>query len=183
MILGGAVVMWLAFGVLGQANPAQLITTKVATSSATVDQLDGANAWERFRLPNSGPAAAGGKLHMIRPASDSNIPWTALLIGLWIPNFFYWGLSQCIVQRTLGSKSPAKGQKSIVFAAALKLHIPFIVVIPGILYFNLFSGELRDEAIRKNQSTDLINLEPSKGAKLVGIGVVLATLLLYALFW
>ena len=57
------------------------------------------------------------------------------------------------------------------------------MVIPGILYFNLFSGELRDEAIRKNQSTDLINLEPSKGAKLVGIGVALATLLLYALFW
>ncbi len=183
MILGGAVVIWLAFGALGQADLAQLITTKVATSSATVDQLDGANAWERFQLPNSGAAATGGKLPMIRPASDPSIPWTALLIGLWIPNFFYWGLSQCIVQRTLGSKSPAKGQKSIVFAAALKLHIPFIVVIPGILYFNLFSGELRDEAIRKNQSTDLINLEPSKGAKLVGIGVVLATLLLYALFW
>ena len=32
-------------------------------------------------------------------------------------------------------------------------------------------------------TTDLINLESSKGAKIVGIGVVLATLLLYALFW
>jgi SSS family solute:Na+ symporter len=158
LILGGAVVMWLAFSALGQADPAQLITTKVATSSATVDQLDGANAWERFQLLNSGPAAAGenlagGKLHMIRPASDPSIPWTALLIGLWIPNFFYWGLNQYIVQRTLGSKSLAEGQKGIVFAAALKLLIPFIVVIPGILCFNLFSGELRDEAVRKNQST------------------------------
>ena len=107
LILGGAVVMWLAFSALGQADPAQLITTKVATSSATVDQLDGANAWERFQMLNSGPAAAGenlagGKLHMIRPASDPSIPWTALLIGLWIPNFFYWGLNQYIVQRTLG---------------------------------------------------------------------------------
>lgn len=32
-------------------------------------------------------------------------------------------------------------------------------------------------------TTDLINLESSKGAKVGGIGVVLATLLLYALFW
>lgn len=158
LILGGAVVMGLAFSALGQADPAQLVTTKVATSSATVDQLAGANAWERFQLLNSGPAAtgenlAGGKLHMIRPASDPSIPWTALLIGLWIPNIFYWGLNQYIVQRTLGSKSLAEGQKGIVFAAALKLLIPFIVVIPGILCFHLFSGELRGEAVRKNQST------------------------------
>lgn len=158
LILGGAVVMWLAFSALGQADPAELITTKVATSSATVDQLDGANAWERFQLLNSGPATAGenlagGKLHMIRPASDPSIPWTALLIGLWIPNFFYWGLNQYIVQRTLGSKSLAEGQRGIVFAAAMKLLVPFIVVIPGILCFNLYSGELRSEAARKNLTT------------------------------
>ena len=79
---------------------------------------------------------------MIRPKEDSDIPWTALLIGLWIPNFFYWGLNQYIVQRTLGSKSLAEGQKGIVFAAALKLLIPFLVVIPGILAYNLFSGDL-----------------------------------------
>lgn len=79
---------------------------------------------------------------MIRPKEDSDIPWTALLIGLWIPNFFYWGLNQYIVQRTLGSKSLAEGQKGIVFAAFLKLLIPFVVVIPGILAFNLFSGDL-----------------------------------------
>lgn len=158
LILGGAVVMWLAFSALGQADPAELITTKVATSSATVDQLDGANAWERFQLLNSGPATAGenlagGKLHMIRPASDPSIPWTALLIGLWIPNFFYWGLNQYIVQRTLGSKSLAEGQRGIVFAAAMKLLVPFIVVIPGILCFNLYSDELRSEAARKNVTT------------------------------
>ena len=67
-----------------------------------------------------GENLSGGKLHMIRPASDPSIPWTALLIGLWIPNFFYWGLNQYIVQRTLGSKSLAEGQRGIVFAAAPK---------------------------------------------------------------
>jgi solute:Na+ symporter, SSS family len=89
-------------------------------------------------------------LHMVRPASDPAIPWTALVVGLWIPNFFYWGLNQYIVQRTLGSRSLAAGQKGIVFAAGLKLIIPFVVVIPGILAYNLFNEDLQREAGRKN---------------------------------
>jgi len=163
LILGGAVVMWLAFAALRDANPADLIQTKVANSLATVDDLRDAGGWERFKLLNDGrdgEAAAvtgknlsGGKLHMIRPNDDPSIPWTALIIGLWIPNFFYWGLNQYIVQRTLGSKSLAEGQIGIVFAAALKLVIPFIIVIPGILCFNLYSKDLRGEATRKNQIT------------------------------
>jgi len=163
LILGGAVVMWLAFAALRDADPAELIQTKVANSLATVEDLREAGGWERFKLLNDGrdgEAAAvtgenlsGGKLHMIRPKDDPSIPWTALIIGLWIPNFFYWGLNQYIVQRTLGSKSLAEGQIGIVFAAALKLIIPFIIVIPGILCFNLYSKDLRGEAARKNQIT------------------------------
>ncbi len=71
---------------------------------------------QRFWDLNQGPLPEG-KVHMVRPASDTKIPWTALLIGLWIPNFFYWGLNQYITQRTLGSKSLAEGQKGVVFAA------------------------------------------------------------------
>lgn len=156
LILGGVVVMVLAFNLLAEKPAEELILTKVANSEATVEDLEGAGAWERFMLLNdgvdgeaearNGPNGSGGKVHMIRPKEDSDIPWTALLIGLWIPNFFYWGLNQYIVQRTLGSKSLAEGQKGIVFAAALKLLIPFLVVIPGILAFNLFSGDLLNAA-------------------------------------
>jgi SSS family solute:Na+ symporter len=163
LIVGGAIVMWLAFGVLRTADPAELIQTKVANSQATVEDIRNAGAWERFKLLNdgrdgeavavSGENLSGGKLHMVRPKDDPSIPWTALIIGLWIPNFFYWGLNQYIVQRTLGSKSLAEGQKGIVFAAALKMIIPFIVVIPGILCFNLYSKDLRAEAVKKNEAT------------------------------
>jgi SSS family solute:Na+ symporter len=40
----------------------------------------------------------------------------------------------------------AQGQKGIVFAAFMKLLIPFVIVIPGLIAFNLFSGEMRLEA-------------------------------------
>jgi SSS family solute:Na+ symporter len=161
LILGGVVVMWFAFASLAERPPEELILTKVANSSATVTDLEQAGAWERLILLNDGkngeavavdgPNQSGGKMHMVRPKEDSDIPWTALLIGLWIPNFFYWGLNQYIVQRTLGSKSLAEGQKGIVFAAMLKLVIPFIVVIPGILAFNLFSADLKGSAEQSNK--------------------------------
>lgn len=156
LILGGAIVMFLAFSTLADKPADELILTKVANSDATVEQLESAGAWERFMLLNdgvdgeavarNGPNGSGGKVHMVRPLQDSDIPWTALLIGLWIPNFYYWGLNQFIVQRTLGSKSLAEGQRGIVFAAFLKLLIPFLVVIPGILAYNLFSQDLFNAA-------------------------------------
>lgn len=155
LILGGVIVLVLAMNAMGQKSPDELILTKVATSTATVEQLADASAFERFQMLNSGPAVAGpngagGKLHMVRPLSDPAIPWSALIVGLWIPNFFYWGLNQYIMQRTLGSKSLAEGQKGIVFAAFLKLIIPFVVVIPGMLAYNLYSGDLRQQGELKN---------------------------------
>lgn len=156
LIVGGAIVMFLAFETLSEKPAEELIQTKVVNSDATVADLEGASAWERFMLLNdgtdgeaivvNGDNGSGGKVHMVRPKEDSDLPWTALLIGLWIPNFFYWGLNQYIVQRTLGSRSLAEGQKGIVFAAGLKLLIPFLVVIPGILAYNLFSADLFDAA-------------------------------------
>lgn len=82
------------------------------------------------------------KLHMILPANNPEIPWTALVIGIWIPNFYYWGLNQYITQRTLGAKSLKQGQMGILFAAGLKLLIPFIVVFPGIMAFQLYKGQM-----------------------------------------
>ncbi len=147
LIVGGAIIAYLAMRLLGNADPAALAAT--ATTSVDPAQLADAGALERLQLLNAGDWEAG-KLHMVRPAADPEIPWTALVVGLWIPNFFYWGLNQYITQRTLGSKSLAEGQRGVVFAAFLKLLIPFVVVIPGILAYNLFTSDLETAAVVKN---------------------------------
>ncbi|MBN2246375.1 MAG: sodium/solute symporter, partial [Candidatus Aminicenantes bacterium] len=49
--------------------------------------------------------ANADKLHMILPSDHPVLPWTALVIGLWIPNFYYWGLNQFITQRSLAAKT------------------------------------------------------------------------------
>ena len=147
LIIGGAIIAYLAMRLLGNSDPAALAAT--ATTSVDPAQLADAGAIERLQLLNAGDWQAG-KLHMVRPPDDPEIPWTALVVGLWIPNFFYWGLNQYITQRTLGSKSLAEGQRGVVFAAFLKLLIPFVVVIPGILAYNLFTSDLETAAVVKN---------------------------------
>jgi len=149
LIAGGAVVMVMALRALGAADPAALVSTAVVPGLDPA-QLADAGAWERIRLLNGGPLPEG-KLHMVRPASDPSIPWTALVVGLWIPNFFYWGLNQYITQRTLGARTLNEGQRGIVFAAFLKLVIPFIVVFPGIMAFNLFNADMRQLGADRNR--------------------------------
>jgi SSS family solute:Na+ symporter len=136
LIVGGVIVTYLAFQALGSAEPTAI--------GLAADQAS-AGAVERFTELNR------HKLHMALPASDLILPVTALMVGLWIPNFYYWGLNQYITQRTLGAHSVAAGQRGIVFAAALKLIIPFIIVIPGIIAFNLFAGDMRDRAAPENK--------------------------------
>jgi SSS family solute:Na+ symporter len=140
LILGGAVIMWYAFHHLGEVDEAAAIVN-VGTGEVEVMELAADKGpVERFMQLNR------QQLNMFLPKSDTVLPWTALLLGLWIPNFYYWGLNQYITQRTLGSSSLSEGQKGIVFSAFLKLIIPFVVVIPGIIAFNLYSREMRLEA-------------------------------------
>jgi len=88
---------------------------------------------------------AGDKFHMILDRSNpefSNLPGIAVLIGgMWIANLYYWGFNQYIIQRTLAAKSLAESQKGIAFAAFLKMIIPLIVVIPGIIAYVMFTQQ------------------------------------------
>lgn len=65
-----------------------------------------------------------------------DLPGLAVLVGgMWVANLYYWGFNQYIIQRTLAAKSLAESQKGIAFAAFLKLIIPLIVVVPGIVAY------------------------------------------------
>ena len=66
------------------------------------------------------------------------LPGLGVLIGgMWIANLYYWGFNQYIIQRALAAKDVKEAQKGIVFAAFIKILMPFIVVIPGIAAYVL----------------------------------------------
>jgi SSS family solute:Na+ symporter len=104
---------------------------KVLPGGGIIDGL--VHVWEQ----------APDKFHMIISQSNpefNNIPGIAVLIGgLWVANLYYWGFNQYIIQRTLAAKSLPEAQKGIVFAGFLKMIIPLIVVIPGIVAYVMFT--------------------------------------------
>ena len=80
------------------------------------------------------------KFRLIYPATDPNYPWFGIFtlflsIGIW-----YNCTNQFIVQRCLGARSEWDARMGVIFAGFMKLTIPFLVVIPGIVAFKLFPG-------------------------------------------
>lgn len=65
-----------------------------------------------------------------------DIPGITVIVGaLWLTNLGYWGFNQYIIQKGLAAKSLAEAKKGMIFAAFLKILIPFIVCIPGVCAF------------------------------------------------
>lgn len=139
LIVGGAIVLVLAFEALD--NPSGYEGVDAAAVHQSLGVAEGAPLMDKLGVLKD------RKMHMVLPRSSDFLPWTALLLGIWIPNLYYWGLNQYIMQRTLGAHSLREGQRGVVFAAFLKLIIPFIVCIPGIIAFTLYSGRMHQNAM------------------------------------
>jgi SSS family solute:Na+ symporter len=78
-----------------------------------------------------------GLLHMAKPP-DSELPITGFFIGNLFGGIFYWCMDQTNVQRVLGARSVDQGQKGAIFAGFLKLLIPFVLVLPGVIAHALY---------------------------------------------
>ena len=143
LIAGGAVIMVLALMALDQ--PAQFEGVDPAAVAQTLGVAVDAPLTDKLA------ALKSQSMHMVLPSTSDFLPWTALLLGIWIPNLYYWGLNQYIMQRTLGARSLAEGQRGIVFASFLKLLVPFIVCIPGIIAFPLYQAKMQDNAMQDAQ--------------------------------
>ncbi len=115
---GGALVLWLGFAAVGEGQGV----------------LAGAAV---FFAENR------ERLRAVLPADHPEVPWTAVFVGgLWVAQFFYWGVNQFITQRTLAARSLAEGQRGILVAAWLKILVPFLICLPGILAVQLYGDRI-----------------------------------------
>ncbi|KAA5821186.1 solute:sodium symporter family transporter [Algibacter amylolyticus] len=73
---------------------------------------------------------------------DSSIPFATIFTGMMLVQLFYWGTNQQIIQRALGAKNLAEGQKGLTLAAFIKILGPIIVVLPGIIAYHKWGGEV-----------------------------------------
>ena len=81
------------------------------------------------------------KLNAIGSGSDPT-PFGTLFTGMIFANLFYWCTNQYVIQRTLGSKSLAEGQKGVLFSGFYKVLVPFMMMIPGVIAYHLYGDSL-----------------------------------------
>ncbi|MFQ3575464.1 MAG: sodium/solute symporter [Cytophagales bacterium] len=121
---------------------------------------------------------SSGKLHSLLPADNKELPWTNVMLGaLWILHLNYWAVNQFITQHSLATSSLSEGQKGILFAATIKLFIPFVIVFPGVIAFELFEGaEIKPDDVYASLMSLLVP-HGMKGILLcILMGAVLSTL-------
>jgi transporter, SSS family len=117
LLLGGLLVPVLALYQIGNGNPADGMV-KVFENSP-------------------------GKFDVIGDA-DSVLPFSTLFTGLVINQLYFWCMNQTIVQRVLGAKNLKEAQKGLLYTGLLKLLVPFIIVLPGVIGYYYFSTAYYD---------------------------------------
>lgn len=69
---------------------------------------------------------------------DSVLPFSVLFTGLMINQIYFWGMNQAIIQRAFGAKNLVEAQKGLLYTGVLKLFVPLIIVLPGLIAFYYF---------------------------------------------
>jgi len=70
------------------------------------------------------------------------VPFATIFTGMMLVQLFYWGTNQQIIQRALGAKNLAEGQKGLLLASFIKILGPLILVLPGMIAYHYFDGGL-----------------------------------------
>lgn len=76
--------------------------------------------------------------NLIRPASDPNYPWYAILFGYPVSAVAFFCTDQAMVQSVLGAKNLEQGQLGVSFIGWLKILSLPLFIIPGIICYELF---------------------------------------------
>lgn len=84
-------------------------------------------------------------------SETASVPFATIFTGMMLVQLFYWGTNQAIIQRALGAKNLEEGQKGLMLAGCIKVLGPLVVVLPGIIAYHIFEGNLTnpDEAYPK----------------------------------
>lgn len=145
--LAGGGSVWTGFKVMIEHNQAQSGVFQEAVDHVKDHILPGAEHYNR--------------LSVIQPLTHETTPWSH-----WVLSFFYIGLwytviNQFMIQRVLAARSLYDARMGIVFAGFLKLLLPFVVVVPGLIFFALhpeilLQGNL--DAIRPEADRTYINM-------------------------
>ena len=92
---------------------------------------------------------ASEKMHVVLPSDHPAYPFPATMLGgFTVLGVYYSCLNQTMVQRVLGARTEWDARMGSMAACYIKLMLPFVIVLPGIITFVLFPNlEEPDKAL------------------------------------
>lgn len=70
-----------------------------------------------------------------------NVPFAAIFTGMLLINIYFACTNQVIIQRALGAKNVAEGQKGVLLAGIIKIVSILILIVPGIIAYHLYGSD------------------------------------------
>ncbi|MVB10716.1 putative symporter YidK [Caprobacter fermentans] len=119
LLIGGLLIPILGLLALGNGNLIAGFSSLIVNSPERMDSLGSA------KLPGTAPLGT-------------------LFTGMILVNTFYWCTNQQIVQRTFAAKDLVEGQKGVLLAGFIKIFTPIILVIPGVIAYQLYGSEIKN---------------------------------------
>ncbi len=146
LLIGGCAIPLLALIGIGDGNPLEGLSKVYA------------HAPEKFNVIG---------------AKDSVLPFGVLFTGLIINQLYFWSMNQTIIQRAFGAKNLVEAQKGLIFTGVLKILVPIIIILPGVIGYYYFGDSLYDDQ-------DMIYPELIKKVLPVGFVGIFAAIILGA---
>ncbi len=152
MVVGGLMVTFLGLRMLGGDSHSVVDGWQVMIERNQAQ----VGIWQEVVQQNAQHCARVddyNRLSVIQPVTHETTPWPSLILGLFSVGIWYNVINQFMIQRVLGSKNMYHARMGIVLAGYLKILMPVIVVLPGLILFAQYPevmqlpwSEIRPEA-------------------------------------
>ncbi len=126
-LLGG---VYTIIGGLSSAINADMIQSLILIVGSIILSVfcfNSIGGWENFATHFHD----GVWLKLVRPNTDTTVPWFSIFLSIPILGFYFWGNNQVIVQRVMSAKNVNEGRLGFLFVAFLYLFTLFIFIMPG----------------------------------------------------
>ena len=137
MVAGGITVTILGLNALAgpDGSLADGVSTMIERNQATVGAWKEAVDTNLPELSGSKSAESYDRLSVFQSLTHPTHPWLSLIFSVFSISLWYNVLNQFMIQRVLGAKNAYHARMGIVFAGFLKVLMPAIVVVPGLIVF------------------------------------------------
>jgi len=185
MVVAAAAGLWAIYGGLGSVAWMDVFTVVVMVAGGLLVTIlglasldpDGHSIVEGFQImlqsnraeegifaevmakhaPELVHAQSYDRLSVIQPVSHTLLPWPNLIFMVFTISIWYNVINQFMIQRVLGARDMYNARMGIVLAGYMKVLLPVIVVIPGLILF------ARYPQIMQADSLQTIKVEADKG--------------------